>query len=122
MSLRSLFSEVGGVLELAGLEQLNKVWVDLSKALKVCEALVSKAEVSQGLSVKCKQAQQDLQSCCEKTDLCLADLGYVLKYKKNKQGEQVGVMAAKQIVEAAAGTLQELLDCGKALKALLPKT
>ena len=86
-------------LEFESKEKLNKVYIDLTKALKVCEALVNKAEFTEGLSARCKQTMEELQVGCQKADMCLSDVNYALKYKKDKARTKVGIMAAKQIVE-----------------------
>ena len=93
------FAKVDCELELESKEKLNKVYIDLTKALKVCEALVNKAEVTEGLSARCKQTMEELQVGCQKADMCLSDVNYALKYKKDKAGNKVGIMAAKKIVE-----------------------
>ena len=51
----------------------------------------------------------------------VSDLGYLIKFKRNKNNETLTVRLAQECVQTSAAGLQALLDSSKQMRALLPK-
>ena len=102
-------------------ERTSKCYVDLGKSIKIGTALHTKAMSCENPGKHLVKVTDDLQYCLEKSEKIQSDVGFVSKWKKMPDGTALSVEAAQELQRRAAGYLTEMLDAGKAVKALLPK-
>ena len=102
------------------MKRLNKAFVDMDKATKGITKLynigVEVDDKPQKLVVQLDETEQAMQ----KVEVLTSDVGYIIKYRKDKDGNKMNINAGKMIIKEAASALADLLLNGKALKALLP--
>ena len=103
------------------LEKLNEAWGGLDNAVKLSSKIQAKAEESlQGASSKFKTSFQEITSTMEIADSCVADLGFLVKYKKTRDHLELTIPLAQKVLTMAATALQNLMDSTKSMRALLP--
>ena len=104
------------------IEKLNEAWIGLEKACKASMKILSRGEENlDGASGKFKASLQELNSTMEAADSIVADVGFLLKYKKTRAQQELSVPLAMKVLTMAATCLQNLLDGTKSMRALLPK-
>ena len=103
------------------LEKLNVAWVDMGKTIKVATSITNKAlMVSSGQSAKFYQVQKECNKALESIEGVYSDLGYLIKFKKSRQHQQLTPDLAKQVLAMCASGLTELIDASKVLQAMTP--
>ena len=103
------------------LEHLNKTWVDMTKATKATSSVWDKALNMPSPSPRVESCCTKVAEALEKAEEVVAEVGWILKFKKMKGGSALSVSAAQSLQSKAAELLCELLDYTKSLRALMPK-
>ena len=73
------------------------------------------------MSARAKRELAATNDLMQKCDLLVSDMMLAMKYKKRRDGSAIGVGGIKELVSKTAGSLSEMLEAAKALRALLPK-
>lgn len=105
--------------EVAG--KLSEAVVGLEKSNKVAEKVFYLASRVSDTSSLFQTTQEQLKTSMELADRTAADLAFLSKYKKTRDGAKLTIEVAQEMLAAAAGCLQSLLDGTKTMKALLPR-
>ena len=67
------------------------------------------------------EAHTKLLDHMQKTDNKYDEIGYVLKYRKDREGNDMSVNMASVMLKDAAGEVTKLMESTKSMKALIPK-
>ena len=67
-----------------------------------------------------KNGAKALSSSMEECDLATNDLSFLIKYKKDRQGNTLTRVMARALLTTTAGQLEKLMESTRSLKALLP--
>ena len=102
------------------MEHLNKTWVDMSKGAKVASGVWEKAEAMETPSPRVTSASVKVAEVLEKVEVVVAEVAWVIKFKKMKDGTQLTSEGAERLQSRAADLMCEMLDYNKSLKVLLP--
>ncbi len=96
----------------------------MQKAIKASSRIFDKVSAidDDDLSAKQKKAKYDLGASLEAAEVSKDELGFMLKFKKNKSdGACISVSSAQTMQKTCAQTLLEMLDSCKVVKSMLPK-
>ena len=103
-------------------EKLNTTWVDTKKAIGAATKVFESGEAVESPSKRLSDSVEALGSLLEFVETIQGDLGWTLKFKKDKATKgQLNLTVAQGIQKRCAEALTDLLEACKACKALLPK-
>ena len=103
------------------IEQMNKAWTDIAKANKASTTMASKAMAVFPKSAKFSQHYHDLQKCLEGIEGMHGDLGFLIRFRKSRDGQSLTATMAKQVLGLCAIATSDLIDSAKTMKAMMPK-
>ncbi len=102
------------------MDRMNKVLADLQKCNKFSSSVLSKAERVENPSSVLVSRREELWEALQNLETTTADVSYLLRFKKSKEGQGLSETVAKTATELCAQVLQATLDSSKQVKALLP--
>ena len=102
-------------------EKLDKAFLDMQKASKLTSKVLSDADLIEMKSSRLVSTSAELSSLHETLESVMADLSFLLKFKKTKDGQQMTPQVAQSVLKMCAKVLQDVLDVTKQTKSLLPE-
>jgi hypothetical protein len=103
-------------------EKLNVTWVDMKQAIGTTTKIFEAAFEVPSPSKRLQDGGEALQALLEYIETLHSDLGWSLKFRKCKHTKvSLNLSISQNIQKKAAEGLLDLLEAGKACKALLPK-
>ena len=102
------------------IESLNKAFVDLGKANKLGTKIASLAEAVDPKTSRLVADYKDLIVKLEDCEKASSDLGFLIRFKKSREGHELNVEVGQAALNMSARALQDLIDVSKTVKALLP--
>lgn len=104
-------------------EKLNLTYMDMKKAIAVCTKVLEFGLGVDAPSTRLKDATEALQALLEYVETCHSDLGWTIKFRKDKLSKTpLNLTIAQNIQKKSAEALGDMLEASKACKALLPKS
>lgn len=100
---------------------MNKQWCDLKKGIKAASRLHEQASEVEEPSSRFVTALEQLAESLQENQIHLDDLGYLLKFRKTKEGVAINVAVARTTTKTSVAVLQSMIDSAKSLRALMPK-
>ncbi len=100
---------------------LTKCSVDLEKGCRAVTKVLDRGRQVPNPSSRLQQSLSEMSACWERAEMTSSDLAFMLKFKKTKGQIPVNLEVAQATQKSAAEALADLIDSGKALKAMLPK-
>ena len=101
--------------------KLSETVVCLEKSLKVSSKLHEKAAAAEAPTSHLESAVEKLCDSLQKGEIVASDLGYLIKFGKEKTGEKLSIDSAVRLQHKAAATMQDVLECTKTVRAHMPK-
>ena len=102
------------------IERLNSAFVDMEKATKGITKIYNMGNAVDDKPAKLVVQLEETENSMQKVEMLASDIGYMLKYRKDKHGNKATINSGKVVIKEASASLADLLLNGKALKALIP--
>jgi len=102
-------------------EKLDKAYLDMQKASKLTSKILNDAENVDVKSSRLVSTSAELSTLHETLESVMADLSFLLKFKKTKGGQHLSPQVAQNVLQMCAKVLQDVLDVTKQTKSLLPE-
>lgn len=102
-------------------ESLQKQLCDIKKGLKAASKLHDMASEVEDQSTRFSAAVDQLGEALQENQIHLDDLGYLIKFRKTKDGVALNVAMAKNVTKTSVTALQCMIESSKSLRALMPK-
>ena len=103
-------------------EKLNLTYMDMKKAIVVCTKVLEFGLGVDAPSTRLKDATEALQALLEYVETVHSDLGWTIKFRKDKHSKKPNLTIAQNIQKKSAEALGDMLEASKACTALLPKS
>ena len=94
--------------------------MDLDKASKSVMKLCEKAMALDGRSSRFDDRLSDLSEALQSADVASGEVSFILKFKKLKSGKTLTNENAHDMTKHAATVLADIIDCTKAVRAMMP--
>ena len=92
----------------------------MAKSIKFSTKVFNEADVLSGTSRNFVRAKEALRIALEQSSCHHQDLGFMVQFKKSKDGTPMSVVGSQALQRLCAECTQDLLDCTKQLKAVIP--
>ncbi len=100
--------------------ELDKIWKDLSDALKKADKVLADFEKLAPLTPAVERRKSELAAIIQHCEADKFTVEYATKWRKDQNKSDLTITSAQAIQATAAGHLCDLIDAYKAAKATLP--
>ena len=103
------------------MEKLNATWCEMKKAIAVGDKILKQACAVTGAGKTFMMSRDMLSNAVEQAEIKFADLGFLVKFRKDRQGQKLCADMAKATQVNSVAVTRDLVDAGKQLRSLIPK-
>ena len=103
-------------------ERLNKCYMELDRASKTVMKMHERACAVEQRSSRFDARVGDLFEALQASEVVLSEISFGLKFKRDKSGTALTMARAQEMMKKASDSMTDLIDCNKALRAMMPKT